>query len=204
MVFIISGPAGSGKGTVVSEILGRSNSYMCAVSATSRPILKGEVDGVNYHYISREAFEEKIKNGGVLEYTEYCGNYYGTLVSEFERAEKEGKHLILEIEVDGATQIKKKYPSAVLVMVTPPDAAEQSRRLFSRGRDTEESIAKRLRRAKEELEYLSSYDYLIINENGKINEAVDDFFALARAEELAAVCNIEFKNKYFGETEKGE
>lgn len=198
MVFIISGPAGSGKGTVVSEILGRSDSFMCAVSATSRPILKGEVDGVNYHYMSREEFEDKIKNGGVVEYTEYCGNYYGTLVSEFERADGLSKHLILEIEVDGATQIKKKYPSAVLIMVTPPDAAEQSRRLFTRGRDTEESIAKRLRRAAEELDYLPSYDYLILNENGKLSDAVDDFFSIARAEELRSACNIEFKNKYFG------
>ena len=204
MVFIISGPAGSGKGTVVGEILGKSDAFVCAVSATSRPILKGEVDGVNYHYITREEFEEKIKNGGVVEYTEYCGNYYGTLVSEFERAEQNGKHLILEIEVDGATQIKKKYPEAVLVMVTPPDAKEQSRRLFDRGRDTEESIAKRLRRAAEELEYLPQYDYLIINETGKINEAVDGFFAIARAEELRAACTLEFKNKYFADSEKGE
>jgi len=200
MVFIISGPAGSGKGTVVNEILGRDDNFICAVSATSRPKLKGEEDGVNYYYITREAFEEKIAKNEVLEYTEYCGNYYGTLLSEFERAERDNKHLILEIEVDGATQIKKKFPKAVLIMVTPPDAAEQSRRLVTRGRDTAESIAKRLRRAEAELEYLDSYDYLILNESGEINRAVDDFFAIARAEELKSACTNEFKNIYF----KGE
>ena len=182
MVFIISGPAGSGKGTVVNEILGRDDGFICAVSATSRPKLKGEEDGVNYYYITREAFEEKIAKNEVIEYTEYCGNYYGTLLSEFERAEKDNKHLILEI------------------MVTPPNASEQSRRLITRGRDTEESIAKRLRRAEAELEYLDSYDYLILNESGEINKAVDDFFAIARAEELKSACTIEFKNIYF----KGE
>lgn len=200
MVFIISGPAGSGKGTVVTEILGKNDGFMCAVSATSRPKLKGEVDGVNYHYITREQFEEKIAKSEVLEYTEYCGNYYGTLLSEFERAEKEEKHLILEIEVDGATQIKKKFPKTVLIMVTPPDATEQSRRLVTRGRDSEESIAKRLKRAEAELDYLDAYDYLILNETGGINQAVEDFFAIARAEELKAMCTNEFKKTYF----KGE
>ena len=101
LLFIISGPAGSGKGSVVAEVLRRDDRFMCAVSATTRPCLAGEVDGVNYYYISREAFEEKIRTHGVLEYTEYCGNYYGTLKSEVERAKSLGKHLILEIEVDG-------------------------------------------------------------------------------------------------------
>lgn len=200
MVFIISGPAGSGKGTVVNEILGRNDGYICAVSATTRQMLKGEENGVNYYYITREEFEQRIAKNEVLEYTEYCGNYYGTLLSEFERAERDGKHLILEIEVDGATQIKKKFPSTVLIMVTPPDAAEQSRRLVTRGRDTAESIEKRLLRAKAELDYLDSYDYLILNETGGINKAVDDFFAIARAEELKSACNSNFKNTYF----KGE
>ena len=102
--------------------------------------------------------------------------------------------------MDGATQIKRKYPEAILVMVTPPDATEQSRRLITRGRDSEESIAKRLRRAAEELEYLPQYDYLIINHTGGLNEAVDDFFALARAEQMKKACNIDFKEQYF----KGE
>ena len=197
LVFILSGPAGSGKGTVVEEIKRRDERFMCSVSATSRPRLKGEVDGVHYHYITREAFEEKIRDGEVLEYTEYCGNYYGTPVSEFRRAKELGKHLILEIEVDGATQIKKKYPSAILVMVLPPSAAEQNRRLHSRGRDSEDSIARRLTRAKAEPDYLPSYDYMIVNETGKLADTTNDFFAIVRAEELKTAYNADFKEKYF-------
>lgn len=199
LLFIISGPAGSGKGSVVSEILKRDDRFLCAVSATSRPCLAGEVDGVNYYYLSREQFEEKIRTHGVLEYTEYCGNYYGTPASEVERAKALGKHLILEIEVDGATQIKRQRPDAVLIMVTPPSAAEQSRRLHSRGRDTEDSIERRLTRAKAELEYLKNYDYLIINEDGRLDKATDDFFAIARAEALRAARRADFAAEYFGE-----
>lgn len=199
LLFIISGPAGSGKGSVVSEILKRDDRFLCAVSATSRPCLAGEVDGVNYYYLSREQFEEKIRTHGVLEYTEYCGNYYGTPASEVERAKALGKHLILEIEVDGATQIKRQRPDAVLIMVTPPNAAEQSRRLHSRGRDTEDSIERRLTRAKAELEYLKNYDYLIINEDGRLDKATDDFFAIARAEALRAARRADFAAEYFGE-----
>lgn len=198
LVFILSGPAGSGKGTVVSEILARDSRFMCAVSATSRPILKGEVDGVNYYYITREQFEEKIARGEVLEHTEYCGNYYGTLQSEFERAKTLGKHLILEIEVDGATQIKRKYPDAVLIMVTPPDAAVQKQRLIARGRDTAESIEKRLKRAEAELDFLPSYDYRLCNSDGQLESAVCDFFAIVRAEELRPCRNPRFKAEYFG------
>lgn len=199
LLFIISGPAGSGKGSVVSEILKRDDRFLCAVSATSRPCLAGEVDGVNYYYLSREQFEEKIRTHGVLEYTEYCGNYYGTPASEVERAKALGKHLILEIEVDGATQIKRQRPDAVLIMVTPPNASEQSRRLHSRGRDTEDSIERRLTRAKAELEYLKNYDYLIINEDGRLDKATDDFFAIARAEALRAARRADFAAEYFGE-----
>ena len=111
MVFIISGPAGSGKGTVVTEILGRSDKYICAISATSRPILKGETDGVNYYYITREQFEEKIKCGGVLEYTEYCGNYYGTPRDKAEAALNEGKDVLLEIDIQGGFQVKENFIS---------------------------------------------------------------------------------------------
>ncbi|MBQ7660674.1 MAG: guanylate kinase [Clostridia bacterium] len=200
LVFIISGPAGSGKGTLVSEVLARDDRLMCAVSATSRPILKGETDGVNYHYITRAQFEEKIAHGEVLEYTEYCGNYYGTLKSEFERAGALGKHLILEIEVDGATQIKKKYPGAILVMVTPPNAAEQKKRLIERGRDTEESMQRRLTRAEAELDFLPSYDYRICNASGGLDRAADDFFAIVRAEELRTCRAPDFKAEYFGKT----
>ena len=198
LVFILAGPAGSGKGTVVSEVLARDSRFMCAVSATSRPILAGETDGVNYHYMSRAQFEEKIAQGQILEHTEYCGNYYGTLKSEFDRAHALGKHLILEIEVDGATQIKQKYPAAILVMVTPESAEVQKQRLVTRGRDTDESIKKRLMRAEEELDCLPSYDYRICNGDGALARAVDDFLSIVRAEELRTCRTPDFKAEYFG------
>ena len=197
LVFILSGPAGSGKGSVVEAIKARDARFMCAVSATSRPCLANETDGVHYHYRTREQFEALIQGGEVLEYTEYCGNYYGTLRSEFARAKDLGKHLILEIEVDGATQVKEKYPDAVLIMITPPSAAEQKHRLLSRGRDTEESIARRLARAEAELDYLPRYDYLLLNESGKLDETVDEFFAIVTAEEHRAARHADFKTAYF-------
>ena len=195
--FVLSGPSGSGKGTVLQEVLRKSDRIVYSVSATSRSPRTGEVDGINYYFKSREEFETLIKADAFIEYTETYGNYYGTLKSEVERAKALGKHLILEIEVDGATQIKKQYPEAVLVMVTPPSVTEQSRRLHSRGRDTEESIARRLKRAEAELDYLPKYDYLIVNEDGKLDRATDDFLTVAHAEALRTAHRADFAAKYF-------
>ena len=169
-LFVISGPAGSGKGTVMNLLTQRSGDFSLSVSLTSRPMLKGEAEGVNYYYVSREEFEHRITSGEVLEYTEYCGNYYGTPKRPALDILESGKHLLLEIEVDGAMQIKKAYPEAILVMIIPPSAKIQEGRLRSRGRDSEESIQKRLVRTREELVLAPSYDYILLNEDGRAED----------------------------------
>ena len=181
-LFVISGPAGSGKGTVMNILTERSDSYSLSVSLTSRPMLAGEAEGVNYYYVTREQFEEKIKHAEVLEYTEYCGNYYGTPKAPAQKAIESGKHLLLEIEVDGAMQIKKSFPEAVLVMILPPSASVQEFRLRTRGRDSEESIKKRLQRTREELKFADKYDFILLNEDGKAQEVADAFELIANGE----------------------
>ena len=167
-LFVVSGPAGSGKGTVMDLLKEKSDKYSLSVSLTSRPMLKGEREGVNYYYVTREQFEEKIADGQVLEYTEYCGNYYGTPKQRALEVIESGKHLLLEIEVDGAMQIKKAYPEAVLVMILPPDVRVQ-----------EESIQKRLLRTREELKLADRYDFILINEDGRAVDVAKAFENIA-------------------------
>lgn len=196
-LFVISGPAGSGKGTVMNILTQRSDDYVLSVSLTSRPMLAGETEGVNYYYVTRDQFESKISEGEVLEYTEYCGNYYGTPKTPAIRAIESGKHLLLEIEVDGAMQIKKVFPEAILVMILPPNANVQEYRLRTRGRDSEESIQKRLTRTREELKFAPQYDFIFLNEDGKA-EAVADAFELVAADETDKVCDFhDSVSKYF-------
>ena len=181
-LFVISGPAGSGKGTVMNLLTEKSDNYALSVSLTSRPKLKGEEEGVNYYYVTREQFEEKIAAGEVLEYTEYCGNYYGTPKAPAEKVIESGKHLLLEIEVDGAMQIKRAFPEAVLVMILPPNAKVQEYRLRTRGRDSEESIQKRLLRTREELKFADRYDFVLLNEDGLADEVAAAFDLIADGE----------------------
>jgi len=196
LLIVVSGPAGSGKGTLMKIIMRKSSDFVLSVSATSRPILKREREGENYFFITREQFEERISSGEMLEYTEYCGNYYGTPKKWAMDAMESGKHVLLEIEVNGGAQIKKLYPDAVLVMVVPPNAALQEQRLRRRGRDSEESIQKRLTRAKEEIEIMKSYDYVVINEDGKAEKAAKDIMDIARAEQCAVSRNLDLADKF--------
>ena len=160
LLIVISGPAGSGKGTVNAHLLKRDD-FAYSVSATTRAPRPGEVDGVNYHFITREEFQKRIENGGMLEYTEYCGNFYGTPRKEAEEVLASGKNLILEIEVEGARNIRKKFPDAVLIMLLPACFAVQERRLRSRGTEIEEMVVARLERRKNELPFVRDYDYVV-------------------------------------------
>lgn len=196
LLIVVSGPAGSGKGTVLGSLL-EDSAYRYSISATTRAPRPGEVDGVNYHYLTRQEFEARIKAGAMLEYTEYCGNYYGTPKKEAEAVLASGCNLLLEIEVEGARNVKKAYPEAVLIMLLPPSFAVQEARLRGRGTETEEKIRERLARTREEVPCVSDYDYVIYNRDGKADEAVADIRAIVRAESCAIARNKNAAEDYF-------
>lgn len=196
LLIVISGPAGSGKGTLIAWLLENDTQFAYSVSATSRPRLANEQDGVNYWYLTREEFEARIRRGEMLEYTEYCGNYYGTPLKEATETLASGRHLILEIEVEGAMQIKKKFPDALLIMILPPSHKKQEERLRSRGRDSEEQILRRLEVAKRELTFLERYDYVVINRDGEVEQAAADLLAIVRAETLSVRRNPNIRESF--------
>ena len=196
LLLIVSGPAGSGKGTVNSLLLERED-FVYSVSATTRSPRPGELNGVNYHFISREEFTDALASGDMLEYTEYCGNFYGTPKRRALEILESGKNLILEIEVDGARQVKEKFPDAVLIMLLPPSFSVQEARLRGRATETEEKIKARLARTREEVRDLSIYDYIVYNLDGKAAEAAEDILSIVRAEKLATLRNPDAEQKYF-------
>ena len=195
LMLVVSGPAGSGKGTVNAMLLERED-FAFSVSATTRAPRPGEVDGVNYHYITREEFLSRIDSGDMLEYTEYCGNFYGTPLREAEEVMQSGKNLILEIEVEGARNVKAKYPDAVLVLLLPPSYSEQEARLRGRGTETEEKILLRLARAKEEVALADCYDYVVYNFDGRARDAADQILSIVEAEKLSIRRNPDVAKNY--------
>lgn len=182
LLFVVSAPAGCGKDTILGEVFKKTDKAGYAVSATTRAPREGEINGVHYHFLSRDEFEKKIAEGDVLEYTEYCGNYYGTLRKSVNDLISEGKDAILKIEVEGAMNIRKMFPEACLVFILPPSWEVLEERLRRRGTEDEETIAKRSRQARTEISFAENYDYLIVND--RLDEAVDDLLAVLRAEKL--------------------
>lgn len=195
LMLVVSGPAGSGKGTVNAMLLRRGD-FAFSVSATTRAPRPGEVDGVNYHFITREEFLSRIESGDMLEYTEYCGNFYGTPLKEAKEIMMSGKNLILEIEVEGAQNVKAKYPDAVLILLLPPSYSEQEARLRSRGTETEEKILMRLARAKEEVTLANCYDYVVYNYDGTPEKAADQILSIVEAEKLSIKRNPDVAKNY--------
>lgn len=181
MLIVVSGPSGCGKGTILAELL-KNDKFFYSVSATTRSPRPGETDGVNYCFLSKESFEQLIAEDGMLEYAAYCGNYYGTPGKPVEDMLSAGKHVILEIEVQGAMKIKEKCPDAVFVFILPPSLKELKRRLGKRGTESEDVIEKRLGKSAEEIGQAYKYDYALIN--GDLDTAVSDLKAIIRAEEL--------------------
>ncbi len=186
VIMVVSGPAGSGKGTVC-KMLYASGDFCQSVSRTTRDPRPGEVDGVDYSFVSREEFLKLLAEGDFLEHNSYCGQFYGTPKSAAESIIASGKNLLLEIDVNGARQVKERCPNAVLVMLLPPSFAEQERRLRHRGTETEELIQKRLEQTREELKSLDIYDYIVYNHTGDTERAMENIRAIATAER----CSLE-------------
>ena len=199
VLLAISGPSGVGKGTMVKTLIARREDVVESVSCTTRAPREGEIHGKHYFFLSKEEFERRIQEGDFLEYDEHFGNYYGTPRKEAEAVLASGKNLILEIEVDGAGQVRKKFPEAVLIMLLPPDFATQESRLRGRGTETEEKILGRLAQTREELKHLDLYDYIVYNETGRSDVCKDDILSIVRAERLSRRRNPDAAKRYFGE-----
>ena len=197
ILLILSGPAGSGKGTVVRR-LREDPSFVFSVSATTRPPREEDKEGVTYCFKSRREFEIMLANGELLEYTEYVGNYYGTPKAPVMRALDAGKNVILEIETDGAAQVKRLLPEAVSVMLLPPDYQTLAARLRGRGTEDEETVKKRLRKAADEVKAAAGYDYVVVNEDGKIRESAGIIHGIVRSEKMRASRQSQFLSDFFG------
>ena len=166
LLIVISGPSGVGKGTVIKEVMkDPSLNLSYSVSMTTREKREGEQEGVNYYYVSREQFEKTRDEGGLLEWTEFVGNYYGTPLSEIERLRKEGKNALLEIEVEGCMQVKNKVPDALTIFIVPPSLKELENRIRGRRSEAEEIVQQRLAKASKELEMTGQYRYVVCNDD---------------------------------------
>ena len=178
--FIICGPSGVGKGTVVARLLASDPTLYFSVSATTRPPRAGESDGVHYHFLTRETFRQWISAGDFLEYAEYLGNLYGTPRLYVDQAMEQGRDVLLDIEIQGAEQVRQKRPEAVRIYVAPPSWAELERRLVGRGTEDMEKVRSRLARGREEFAAARDFDYLVINDT--VDRAVDELRWIMHAE----------------------
>lgn len=175
-VFIISGPSGSGKDTVLSELFKKRPDLLFSISSVTRAMRQGEREGDKYNFITREKFEYMIDNDMLLEHNVFVDNYYGTPREPVERAVAEGKDIIIEVDVNGAAQIRKKLPEAVSIFIMPPSFEELKRRLRGRGTESEELIEKRLNSALGEIKRAVEYDYIIVNDS--ITAAADNILSV--------------------------
>ena len=191
--FIISGPSGVGKSTVLKELFkGRDDLYF-SISATTRSPREGEENGVHYHFIDVERFQKLIHEDAFLEYAEYVGNFYGTPKKFVDEAMDAGKDVILDIELQGAIQVTSKRPEVIRIFIAPPSWSELEKRLTGRGTDSPEKIRERLVRAKVELQNANTYDYFVINDT--VEQAVREINAIMLAEHCKPAERMEILNK---------
>ncbi len=169
LLIVLSGPSGVGKGTILKEFIHDPDLKLAySVSLTTRKQRPGEVDGVNYHFVSREEFERARDNGELLEWAEFVGNYYGTPVAEVEKLRNEGKNVILEIEVQGCQQVRAKVKDALTIFIVPPNMEELEKRIRGRATEPEEIIQERLAKASREMEMIGQYKYVVCNDDPKL------------------------------------
>lgn len=193
ILVVISGFSGAGKGTLMKALMERYDNYALSVSATTRQPRAGEVDGREYFFVSHEHFKSMVENDALIEYAQYVENFYGTPKDYVEKQRAAGKDVILEIEIQGALKIKKKFPETLLLFVMPPSAEELKRRLVSRGTEPLDVIEARLKRAAEEAVGIEAYDYIVIND--KIDSCVEELHQLIQAQHNRTSNRLEFINE---------
>lgn len=176
---VVSGFSGAGKGTVMKALTAKYENYALSISATTRAPREGEVDGREYFFKTRQEFEQMIQDEALIEYAEYVGNYYGTPKDYVFSNMKEGRDVILEIEIQGALKIKKKFPEAVLLFITPPSAEELKKRLVNRGTESMDTILARLARAAEEAKGIEEYDFVLVND--QVETCVEEMHRLIQS-----------------------
>ena len=173
LLIVLSGPSGVGKGTVLRNFIDDPQLNLAySVSLTTRPPREDEVDGEHYHFVSKEYFKKCIKEAKLLEYAEFVGNYYGTLRADVEELREQGKNVLLEIEVQGALQVKEKCPEALSIFIVPPSFNELERRIRDRRSEAEELIVKRLEKAKKEMDLMGHYKYIVCNDDPQMAAAI--------------------------------
>lgn len=181
-LIVISGPSGSGKGSIIKELLKNNSNLYLSVSMTSRPMRNYETNGIEYHFVAKEEFEQKIKDDELIEYTLYNDNYYGTPKSEITDNIKKGKNVILEIEIEGALNVKKLVPEAIFIFILPPSMKELLKRLKGRGTEDNDKIIRRFKTAYREINEISKYNYVVVNDT--LEEASANIEAIIKSEKL--------------------
>lgn len=201
LLVVISGPSGVGKGTVRKALFNMPNhNLVYSVSMTTRKIRPGEVDGRDYYFVSKDEFESRIKDGKFLEYAEFVGNYYGTPLDKVNENLDRGNEVVLEIEVEGAQQVKKKMPNCVSIFLVPPGKQALYDRLRHRGTESEEIIEQRVQKANREFKKAKYYDYIVVND--EVNNAADRIMAIIRAEHAKTERSIHKYMELIGEDEE--
>lgn len=199
ILIVVSGFSGAGKGTIMKELMNKYDNYALSISATTRNPREGEVHGSEYFFKTVEEFEKMIAQDELIEYARYVDNYYGTPCEYVQEQLEAGKDVILEIEIQGALEVKKKFPETLLLFVTPPSAAILKERLIGRGTETQDVVDSRMKRAVEESGYMESYDYLVVND--QLDACVEQVHSVIQNEHSRSIRNIPFMNQIKNELE---